>query len=337
MKKFYYTLLIPFMTFSQVFMFSCNKDETPEPITPPPPPVVVEENFIERYEGKYLFVEEEYRYVIEFKNGFYYLHLQNNEFREDLDCWNYSNRVVDDPNYSVVSLTPNEYKYRIDSGDDGYRIQTITKVDGGIQRDRKFFESNGDEKIDERAVQTLTDFHEVIEICDFDADYLSDPNYVGLDFNTPDPFYTAFTRDYMDAGLDPSKLPNSISIVILEDDVYDADSSARAGICDAGLDVEIKRSWWDNSTLPGKFNTMYHEFGHGVFDYAHTCDARDIMHTRSEEFLEECGEDIILSESIHTSPVYYTGFKAAVDRLMSGEKQIKYGCSQFKGSKIIHD
>lgn len=322
-------VLIGLVVLFSILAVRCSKEDmtTVEP-APPPPPVVLQD-FTERYTGRYsLKANNPDTWVVEFRPSEYWFNVIN----DSQGCAYYHNLVSNDTNFEIVSHTPDEYKYRITRDGGDYRDQTFTKVPGGVSRLREFF--NAQSVLDSTYSQTFLSYSPQITRCT--AQEWRD--HYGLRFDTTFDYWEAFKMDADKYNVDYPDV--GINIQILPDAEYNAGSNARASLCDDGINVEVRDSWWREANDIQRFNTMYHEFGHALLNLAHVCDQTQLMYTGATEFNEECGDDLIrLTQETpdEDNPYTFVGFQRAVADMLTLNKQIVYPCTAGKGGHIIHD
>lgn len=316
MQRFFYLLLffVSFLSRAQAvrFDFSCP-------------------DFLTQHQGSYRFDQNDYHFIVTFTPSDYLIFRQDNAYR-DSDCYNFFSRVSDSQHFTLLSHTPNHYAYRITYSDGSYRNQVFTKTPTGLERRRRFFSPEGVEDPLRAELQVGVATTISPTVCDFDAPYRE---AYGLTLaSTPEDYHRVFLAQAATHSVTLEREP--VSIRILTDQAFNSPFAARAYYCVNFIRVEIRGSWWASASVAQRMAVMVHEFGHAYFDYAHVCNAQDIMFTSAHSHLTQCGASLSPVTHELNDPFRIVGFRYALRRFFAGTDQRYHSCSG-KGTPFIED
>ena len=164
--------------------------------------------------------------------------------------------------------------------------------------------------------------------------------HYGINLDTPHDMYAAFEQDVLDynsTNTDEITLPSrpypKLHIVPADMWVKDEKVAAYTWYCDTTPEVMINGVWWNNpdTSFELKMLVIYHELGHAILNYTHTCNEGDIMVSPGEAAEDE--------DCNGTSPASnLSAFLIAKDNMLAGIDQISYACYSgklFNNNEII--
>ena len=170
----------------------------------------------------------------------------------------------------------------------------------------------------------------------------SDPFYRNIDYNDPKDMLRAFVEDASRHGIDVSYIYDQEFIFEFQTK-YNITAQS-AGMCRDlihiiwGGDSDWKSYWWKPSDKDiSRLKIFYHEMGHDVFNYWHTCDQNNIMAGSDDDnYISQVGEhNRCHGDWVGIDTIPYKEWDLWTDKFFSGVDQIVNDCSTNKRSKLI--